>query len=304
MINMLTCLLRSNSKRFTFLPIFVILVVFIITKGETMASNLKVAVVTGANKGIGFEIAKKLGDAGLKVIVACRNEQSGQTAKVELMSQGISEVEFRQCDIASTESVDNFVAGLSKDYASIDVLVNNAAIAFKASDPTPFKNQAASTIQTNFFGTLYLTKSMLPLLKSSPSPRIVNVASQVGHLSLLKSPERIKQFTDPSLSLSKLESLMNEFVQDVESGQHELKGWPNSCYGMSKLGVVALTKILARDEKDILINTCCPGYCKTDMSSNRGTRSAEAGAQTPAYLALAPLSESGKFFYDEHEIQW
>ena len=74
--------------------------------------------------------------------------------------------------------------------------------------------------------------------------------------------------------------------------------------GMSKLGVIAMTKVLARDEKDILINACCPGYCQTDMTSNKGLRSAEDGASTPFYLALAPLSASGKFFYNEQELEW
>ena len=125
----------------------------------------------------------------------------------------MSNAEFRQCDISSNESIDDFIARLSNDYPCIDVLVNNAAIAFKGADPTPFSQQAAPTITTNFFGTLYLTKSLLPLLNSSPSPRIVNVASQSGSLRILKSPKRVQQFTDPNLSIPALETLMKEFIK-------------------------------------------------------------------------------------------
>jgi carbonyl reductase 1 len=203
--------------------------------------------------------------------------------------------------------VDNFVTNLQNDYDCIDILVNNAAIAFKAADPTPFAEQAAPTISVNYFGTLYITQNLLPLIKKSNTPRIVNIASLAGHLGILKSPERVKHFANPQLTIEELGNLMNEFINDVQTGQHASKGWPNSCYGVSKLGVIALTKILARTEPDIIVNACCPGYCKTDMSSHRGIRSAEEGARTPAYLALLPSSldcPTGLFFKDEAPVEW
>ena len=217
------------------------------------------------------------------------------------------DVEFEKCDISSLASIDEFKTSIESKYDHIDILVNNGAIAFKGSDPTPFEEQAEPTIQTNFFGTLYLTKVMLPLLKLSNSPRVVNVASMAGHLKILKSPELVASFTDPNLTLEQLEGLMNEFVIDVKSGTHGAKGWPNTCYGMSKLGVIAMSKVLARDEPNVVVNACCPGWCATDMSGHSGPRSSEEGARTPAYLAMLPPSPScpsGLFFKDEAPVEW
>lgn len=194
---------------------------------------------------------------------------------------------------------------MEEDFDKIDILVNNAAIAFKGSDPTPFKEQAYATINPNFFGTMKVTESLMPLLKKSPEPRIVNIASQAGHLKIIKSDELRATFANVD-SMQVLEDLMEAFVTDVQNGEHEQKGWPNTCYGMSKLGVIAMTKILARREPGMRINCCCPGYCATDMSSHKGTRTAEHGARTPAMLALSVPADgpTGKFFVDEAEVEW
>ena len=277
--------------------VFILLLSLILSSSFALfkAMDSKIAIVTGANKGIGFEIARKLATNGIKTILACRNPELGAKACNDLKVSGLSNVEFRQCDIGNSASVDEFVAALSKDYPKIDLLVNNAGIAFKGSDPTPFADQAEPTMRVNFFGTLYLTKSLLPLLKRSEAPVVVSVASMTGHLKILPSKERKLQFTDPNLSIDQLESLMNEFVLDVKTGVHSERGWPNSCYGMSKLGVIAMTKVLARDEPDVLITSCCPGYCVTDMTSRRGQLTAEEGARTPAFLAMLDPTDSSTF---------
>lgn len=265
----------------------------------------KLAVVTGSNKGIGFHIASKLCDAGVKTILACRNEELGLKAVSELKSKGY-DCEYRNLDISDKDSVLKFTQEFAKDYEKLDILVNNAAIAFKGSDPTPFKDQANATVKPNFFGTLEVTNNLLPLLSKSAEPRIVNVASQAGRLAIIPSSKRKDMFTSPTLSVPALEELMTQFVKDVEAGKHSSNGWPNTCYGTSKLGVIALTKILARDHPSMRINCCCPGYCATDMSSHGGPRSAEQGARTPAMLALMKENDgpTGKFFFDENEIDW
>ena len=221
---------------------------------------------------------------------------------------GFTDVEFRKLDISDENSIKSFCAQMSHDYQSIDVLVNNAAIAFKGSDPTPFKEQARPTVTTNYFGTLAITKELIPLLKNSPSPRIVNVASESGHLNIIKSSELRRLFSSEKLSHDELNGLMKQFISDVENGIHVQNGWPNSCYGTSKLGVIAYTKILAREFEGtpFRINSCCPGYCQTDMSSHRGNKSAREGAETPAYLAMALSDDgpTGKFFSEKKEIIW
>ena len=274
----------------------------------SMGTHQKVALVTGGNKGIGFHIAKKLGDPvnNIKTIIGCRNTELGIAAAEVLRAAGC-DVVFKQLDITDESSIKNLCSSITEEYGRLDILVNNAAIAFKGSDPTPFKQQARPTIHVNFFSTLHVTNAMLPLLRKSSSPRIVNVASMAGHLRIIPSEQRKSLFTSPSLSVADLESLMHQFVDDVEGGVHSNNGWPNTCYGTSKLGVIALTKILARDEPGMMINACCPGYCATDMSSGRGTRSAEHGARTPAMLALLPDSgkkPSGSYFTDEKEEEW
>jgi carbonyl reductase 1 len=307
--------------------LILLLVITMISEGDMLK---RVAVITGANKGIGFEIANKIGEAGFKTIIACRSDERGISAANELHQKGY-DVEYRQCDIASEESIKKFAESLQQDYDRIDVLVNNAAVAFKSADTTPFRLQARPTISVNFFGTLSITHALLPLLHKSTSPRIVNVASMAGHLSILRSQDKVEMFTNPSLTVEQLVQLMTEFVNDVESSNHQAKGWPNTCYGMSKLGVIALTKILAREIPNMMITACCPGYCATDMSSHLGNfiiasfdeviridtiityighRSAEMGARTPAWLAMLPPAEdpsnspSGKFFSDLKEIEW
>ena len=291
--------------------LFISLLELLLIAPGTMALHQKVALVTGGNKGIGFQIAKKLGANGsnIKTIIGCRNVDLGEAAAKELQSAGC-DVVFRQLDICDPSSIESVRASIEKDFGGLDILVNNAAIAFKGSDPTPFKEQARPTVMVNFFGTLDVTRAMLPLLRKSPTARIVNVASMTGHLRILPSEGTKAKFTSPTLKVEELESLMREFVTDVEAGTHNKNGWPSTCYGMSKLSVIALTKVIARDEPKIMVNACCPGYCATDMSSMRGTKTAEQGSRTPAMLVFLPDSKadhvqpSGKFYMDEAEVVW
>jgi len=213
-------------------------------------------------KGIGLEISKKLCSKGFRTIIACRNEQEGLEVVKNLRLCGY-ESEFRKVDISKPDSIDTFAEvsiiyqhyfniylifqGISSDYTSIDVLVNNAGVAFNSADRPPFKEQAEPTLATNYFGTLHITQKLLPLLeRSSQSPRIVNVASMMGKLDKLRSKELLQRFTSPSLALDELNDLMSNFINDVQSGKHNEKGWPNSCYCTSKLGVIAMTKVMAR----------------------------------------------------------
>lgn len=241
----------------------------------------------------------------MKTILACRNVALGKEAEETLKKDG-HDVEFRELDISNRSSIAKFAELLSNDYEKIDILVNNAAVAFKANDPTPFVQQARPTLETNFFGTLYVTELLLPLLRKSPQPRLVNVASESGHLRIIKDLSVRDRFTDENLSVNELVNLVNSFLTDVENERHTEAGWPNTCYGFSKLSVIALTNILAKQEPSILINSCCPGYCDTDMTSHKGPKSAADGAKTPVFLATLPSSATitGKFFSEEKEITW
>jgi len=181
-------------------------------------------------------------------------------------------------------------------------LINNAAIAFKGSR---FDIEVASvSVNTNYFGTLHVIETLLPLIR--PGGRIINVASFVGSVSILKSEELQKKFTSPTLTIEELNTLMNQFIDDVRTNKFQENGWPRSAYGVSKVGVIALTRVLARMATNIIVNCCCPGFVKTDMSSHQGSKTPDEGADTPVWLALLPPESTvtGKFFSDRAERAW
>lgn len=189
--------------------------------------------------------------------------------------------------------------------AGIDVLVNNAGLAFKRAATEPFAEQARITVNTNFTGTLNVTKALLPLMR--PHGRIVMVSSRVGNLGIVK-PHLQEKFNSPSLTEEELVTLMDQFVQDAAAGNHNDKGWPSSAYGTSKVGMTALTKVIARQVAsmdDILVNACCPGWVKTDMAGHNTSLSTDEGAETPIFLTTLPAgSPTGELWYKKQVIPW
>eukprot|EP00245_Coleochaete_scutata_P005308 TRINITY_DN18766_c0_g1_i1.p1 TRINITY_DN18766_c0_g1~~TRINITY_DN18766_c0_g1_i1.p1 ORF type:complete len:347 (-),score=68.03 TRINITY_DN18766_c0_g1_i1:62-1102(-) len=275
---------------------------------ETGWSKDTIAVVTGSNKGIGFYIARRLGKAGITTVLTARNPTLGEEALQKLKSEGLENVVFYPCDISSTESVDALGSWLEKQYGGIDILVNNAGFAYKGSTFGP--EEAKTTMDINYFGTKAVTERLLPLMRNSPSgARIVNVSSLAGVVKQVSESLQAK-FLDPSLTVDELSALMEKFLADVKAGTHKEEGWSNSMYGMSKLGVSTYTRILGRQldslpaERKVFVYACCPGWCQTDMSSQRGNKTADEGADTPAWLALRipPLTPNGAFF-SEREIR-
>mmetsp|Transcript_29799 Transcript_29799/g.79223 ORF Transcript_29799/g.79223 Transcript_29799/m.79223 type:complete len:289 (-) Transcript_29799:130-996(-) len=257
------------------------------------------AIVTGANKGIGFHIAHQLLAAGLRVVLACRNVDLGQQAAKSIGG------ECEQVDISSPASIDDFVRTFTTKYGRLDVLVNNAAIAFKGSDPTPHADQVEPTLGPNFYGTVALTDALLPLLRQSAAPRIVNVASKSGRLEQIRVDLQ-NAFVSTDLDRSALFTLVKKYADDVKAGRHKMEGWGNSNYGFSKLAVIAYTKMVAREEGDTMrVNSCCPGYCDTDMTSHGGTTPPEVGARTATKLALLPNNgPTGEFWQHEQQSRW
>jgi carbonyl reductase 1 len=192
---------------------------------------------------------------------------------------------------------------LEERFGKLDVLVNNAAIAFKGSDPTPFHEQTKPTLDVNFRGTVDLTEELLPLLRKGHDARIVNVASRSGYLSQIR-PDLQKQFADPHLTIDNLQVLVDKFEQDVKSGTGNQNGWGSSNYGLSKLALIAATKVWARRESAVKVNCFCPGYCKTDMTSNKGIKPPNEGAQTGILLATMTNCPTGEFYNDMHPSEW
>uniref|UniRef100_UPI001E1B5D2F carbonyl reductase [NADPH] 1 n=1 Tax=Jaculus jaculus TaxID=51337 RepID=UPI001E1B5D2F len=277
-----------------------------------MSSCNRVALVTGANKGIGFAITRELcrkfsGD----VVLTARDEARGRAAVQQLQAEGLSP-RFHPLDIDDLRSIRALRDFLRTEYGGLDVLVNNAGIAFKMNDPTPFPVQAEVTMKTNFFGTRDICTELLPLIK--PQGRVVNVSSMVS-LSALKrcSSELQEKFRSETITEDELVGLMNKFVEDTKKGVHDKEGWPNTAYGVTKIGVTVLSRIHARKLNEqrrgdkILLNACCPGWVRTDMAGPRASKSPEEGAETPVYLALLPPDAEGphgQFVMEKKVEQW
>ncbi len=264
----------------------------------------RVALVTGGNKGIGFEICKILGkSSGVQVVFTSRNKERGDRAVEALKKFGVS-ADVELLDLEEKKSIESCAARVKSKYGGIDMLVNNAAIAFKAADPTPFDKQARPTMKVNYFGTVDVCNAMTPLLRKGGS--CVLVASRSGTSALSKMSKGAREkLVNPS-DFKDLDALANSFVADVEAKRHKENGWASSCYGTSKAVVIIYARLLAKKlaSRDIIVNSCCPGWCKTDMSSHSGPRTAAQGAETPAWLALLTGSNrpSGDMFADNKKI--
>jgi NAD(P)-dependent dehydrogenase (short-subunit alcohol dehydrogenase family) len=271
----------------------------------------QVAVVTGGNRGIGYEIARSCVRAGFKVVLAARNEANGQAAARDLGC------EFVKLDLDDAGSISACASEVQRRHGQIDVLINNAARAYKHADQTAWTTKTRTTVKTNFFGTLAVCEAFLPLIK--PGGRLVNVASMAGHLRILPSQVLLQEFAsaDTSLTKQRLAELMAQFIQDVEAcpstasapgpdWPHVAKGWPSNSYGMSKLGEIALTKIYARElrSRGISANCCCPGSVATDMNP-RGSLTPAQGADTPVWLAVQTAeAATGQFFKQRTPVRW
>ncbi|MGW7408558.1 SDR family NAD(P)-dependent oxidoreductase [Streptomyces sp. NPDC054833] len=236
-----------------------------------------IALVTGANKGIGYEIAAGLGALGWAVGVGARNEERREAAVAKLRAAGVDAfgVPLDVTDDASATAA----AALIEDRAGrLDVLVNNAAITGGAPQmPTTVDlARVRAAVETNVVGVIRVTNAMLPLLRRSASPRIVNMSSSVGSLTLQSTP-------------------------GAETGPIAV------AYAPSKTFLNAVTVQYAKELHDtnILINSACPGFTATDLNNFRGVRTPEQGAAIAIRLATLPDDgPTGRFFDDAGEVPW
>ncbi len=233
----------------------------------------RVALVTGANRGIGFETCRQLGRKGLRVILTSRKREAGKNATEILQSEGI-EVEYRQLDVTDFKSIDACALGVERDMGRLDVLVNNAGIMLDSSKRGASIFQAdpaliRETFETNALGPLMVAKALVPLMRRNDYGRIVNVSSGMGQLSEMDG------------------------------------GYPG--YRISKTALNAVSVILSRELEgsNIKANSLCPGWVRTDMGSDKAPRSPEQGADTIVWLATLPDDgPSGGFFRDRKRIDW
>lgn len=246
-----------------------------------MTESKKTALVTGANKGIGLEIARQLAERGFAVWLGCRDEVRGVAAAKELASAG--DVRFVRLDVTDDESIRAAASRIGGESGALDVLVNNAGILLEG-DGYPSARSLAiveRTFDVNFYGPLRVTQAFLPLVKKAREGRIVNVSSTMGSLGALMDPNSI------------LAPLIPQY--------------PNFAYAASKTALNALTVWLAVELANtaIKVNTVCPGYNATDMNAHTGVLHPREGAKVVVDAALlGPSGPTGAFLDANGSVVW
>ncbi|KAJ4814314.1 NAD(P)-binding Rossmann-fold superfamily protein [Rhynchospora pubera] len=265
-------------------------------------SKETVAVVTGANKGIGFAIVKKLAELGLTVILTARDPEKGQKAVESLRVEGIN-VWFKRLDVADISSITDFASWLHQVFGGLDILVNNAAVSFNELNTNTVEH-AETVIKTNFYGPKLLIEALMPLFRrSSSTSRILSLSSRLGLLNKLTNPAiRKLLLEEETLKEEKIDQIVKQFLIQVKDGTWQEHGWPKvwTDYSVSKLALNAYSRVLARrlEGNGVSVNCFCPGFTRTDMTGGWGQRSADEAAAAAAALALLPSEElpTGKFF--------
>ncbi|KAG5538448.1 hypothetical protein RHGRI_019129 [Rhododendron griersonianum] len=277
---------------------------------KEVSSFVEYAVVTGANKGLGFEICRQLASNGITVVLTARDEKRGTEALEKLKGSGLSDlVVFHQLDVANPSSSASLADFVKTQFGKLDILVNNAGIVGAVID---WDAAAAGTyelakecLETNYYGAKGMIEAFIPLLQLSDSPRIVNVSSGMGKLKNIPS-ERVKGLLNDTETLTedKIDELLNEFLEDFKENSLESKGWPafSSAYIVSKAAVNAYTRILAKNYPTFRINCVCPGYVKTDMNNYSGIISVQEGAKHPVRLAMLPDDGPSGVFFVQKEV--
>lgn len=238
-----------------------------------MSEDKKVAVVTGANRGLGFEACRQLAKKGIQVILTSRDEAKGKAAAEKLQAEGLDVVSY-PLDVTNVESCDRLAEFMGDRFGRLDILVNNAGVLLddSESDDSVFNLKISTlqkTLETNTFAQLLLCQALIPLMKEHNYGRVVNVSSGAGQL-------------------------------------HDMNtGYPS--YRISKTALNAVTRIVANELEgtNILVNAVCPGWVKTDMGGENAPRTPEQGVDTIVWLATLPDNgPTSGFFRDRQPIDW
>ena len=219
-----------------------------------------IALITGANKGIGFETARQLGARGATVLAGARDQERGVAAERALRAglRNGAEARYVPLDVTDAKSAQEAASWIDREYGRLDILVNNAAIARGGPPSETDVDEMREVYETNVFGVVIVTNAMLPLLRRAPAARIVNVSSEVGSIT---------SQTDPASPLAQMPAEL--------------------AYPSSKSALNMITAMYARELRDtpIKVNAANPGYTATDLNRHSGFRSVAEGAEASVHLA-------------------
>jgi NAD(P)-dependent dehydrogenase (short-subunit alcohol dehydrogenase family) len=244
------------------------------TQGKVRVVKGKIAVVTGASRGIGFEVCRHLGRLGLFVVLTARDRAKAKEAAEKLESEGLDLVHY-PCDVADDASVLEMVRFVRFEFGRIDVLVNNAGVmldkprGINSVFDAPVVETLQDTMDTNFYGALRTSRAIIPWMREAGYGRVVNVSSELASLSSMG------------------------------------EGYPT--YRISKTALNALTRITAAELRgtNVLVNAGSPGWVRTDMGGPEAPRTVEEGADTIVWLATLPDDgPTGGFFQDRRPLPW
>jgi NAD(P)-dependent dehydrogenase (short-subunit alcohol dehydrogenase family) len=240
--------------------------------------HTKIALVTGANKGIGFETARQIAQSGITVLLGARSAELGEKAAATLTAEGLS-VRFLPIDITDQATIAAAAQTIATDFGHLDILVNNAGVHIHEDGvPSTVSTDVLDrTMKTNFIGAVAVTQALLPLIKKSPSARIVNVSSGLGSVT---------QQSDPNYPFAFAKFL---------------------AYSASKAALNMFTAHLAYElrETGIKVNSSDPGYTATDLNGNRGHQTVPEGAAETIRLALLPEDgPTGTFSDTAGTVPW
>ncbi|KAG0585686.1 hypothetical protein M758_2G028900 [Ceratodon purpureus] len=267
-----------------------------------------VAVVTGSNKGVGYEIARQLARNGLTTVVTARDVSRGTKAVEALRTEvGSDRIAFHPLDVCSEESAVSLSMWLKQTYGGADILINNAGVLFNENETV---ETDITTLQTNYYGVKNVTKAVLPVLRSSPAgARVIMVSSALGQLHSLRNHYRKELANRDRITEAMVDEFVESFLEEKKTGKGP-GGWPRGgwspSYCVSKMAVNAYMSIVAREVSNrpegqrVYVNSFTPGYTSTNMTSNRG-HPVEDGAMTGVWLALHPPRGHpvGKFWADK-----
>src|SRR5262247_3637145 len=234
----------------------------------------KVALITGANKGLGFEIARQLGQQGVTVVLGARDKAKAEEASKKLKAEGV-DAHAVKLDVTREADVTELPAFFESKFGRLDILVNNAGVALDFGGIT--RDTFRQTYETNVFAPYSITEALLPLLKASPAGRIVNHSSSMGSMTLMGDP--------------------NSFSPEMAA--------PAYCSSKAALNMLTVTTARRLEGTHVKVNSAHPGWVKTDMGSDRAPMEVVDGAKTAVALALLPDDgPTGGFFHMGETLPW